>query len=85
MDGHRASIPTGANTTRLRLERTRLLPRHFVVALLQPLPLLRVPHDLGLDPGLNHVPLLQRLEPGDGRVDVINAQPSDMNSKFVVL
>ena len=69
-------IPSAANATRLRLERARLLPGHFVVALLQPLPLLRVPHDLGLDPRLDHVPLLQRLEPDDGSVDGINAMPS---------
>ena len=56
------SIPTGAGQ-RLRLERARFLPGHFVVSLLQPLPLLRVPHDLGLDASLDHVPLLQRLEP----------------------
>ena len=66
-------IPSAANATRLRLQRARLLPGHFVVALLQPLSLLRVPHDLGLDPSLDHVPLLQRLEPNEGSVYEINA------------
>ena len=67
MDDPRGTLHT-KRSQRLRLERARLLPGHFVVALLQPLPLLRVPHDLGLDPGLNHVPLLQRLEPDEGSV-----------------
>ena len=67
MDGPRAGIPT-ANATRLRLEGNGLLPRHFVVALLQPLPLLRVPHDLVLNPRFDQVPLLQRLEPDEGSV-----------------